>query len=82
MLARAGVTSNKNPVPFDARNPAKWTGLRLGVAAVTTRGFRAVEMVLLGKCIAHLLRAAANGQTDEAVTDATATVARLAHGPT
>ena len=87
VLARAGVTSNKNPVPFDARNPAKWTGLRLGAAAVTTRGFRAAQMARLGKCIADLLHAAANGKTDEAVTDATATVARLApgadaHGPT
>ena len=86
-LARAGVTSNKNPVPFDARNPARWTGLRLGVAAATTRGFGSAEMEILGECIANLLHAAANGQTDEAVPDAAATVAELArradtHGAT
>ena len=58
-LARAGITSNNNPIPFDARNPAQWTGLRLGTAAVTTRGFRTAEMTLLGECIAQLLKAEA-----------------------
>ena len=87
VLARAGVTSNKNPVPFDARNPARWTGLRLGVAAATTRGFGNAEMETVGECIANLLHAAANGSTDEAVRDAAATVAELArradtHGAT
>ena len=57
-LARAGITSNKNPVPFDARSPARWTGLRLGVSAVTTRGFGTAEMKVLGARIADLLRAA------------------------
>ena len=79
-LARAGITSNKNPVPFDARNPARWSGLRLGVAAVTTRGFRTGELKQLGECIAKLLRAAVDGTTDEAVADATATVTELARG--
>ena len=58
-LAKAGITSNNNPIPFDARNPAQWTGLRLGTAAVTTRGFRTAEMTLLGECIAQLLKAEA-----------------------
>ena len=49
---------NKNPVPFDARSPARWTGLRLGVSAVTTRGFGTAEMKVLGARIADLLRAA------------------------
>ena len=43
-LAQAGITSNKNPVPFDARSPSTWTGLRLGVSAATTRGFGIAEM--------------------------------------
>ena len=58
-LAKAGITSNNNPIPFDARNPAQWTGLRLGAAAVTTRGFRTAEMTLLAECIAQLLKAEA-----------------------
>ena len=64
-LARAGITSNNNPIPFDARNPAQWTGLRLGTAAVTTRGFRTAEMTLLGECIAQLLKAEAVGALDQ-----------------
>ena len=37
-LAAAGITSNRNPVPFDSPRPAQWSGLRLGVAVATTRG--------------------------------------------
>ena len=58
-LARAGITSNSNPVPFDARRPPEWTGLRLGVAAATTRGLGAAGMEELGACIAELLLAEA-----------------------
>ena len=64
-LARAGITSNNNPIPFDARNPAQWTGLRLGTAAVTTRGFGTAEMTLLGECIAQLLKAEAVGALEQ-----------------
>ena len=39
-LARARITSNANPVPFDAARPSKWTGLRLGVAARNHAGAR------------------------------------------
>ena len=48
-LARAGVPSNKNPVAFDSRNPAKRSDLRLGVSAVTTRAFGTAEMEVLGE---------------------------------
>ena len=58
-LARAGITSNANPVPFDDRSPAKWSGLRLGTAAVTTRGLGTTEMTLVAECIAQLLKAEA-----------------------
>ena len=36
ILEASNITSNKNPVPFDQRNPAEWTGLRLGSGAATT----------------------------------------------
>jgi len=58
ILDRANITSNKNPVPFDAANPAKWVGVRLGVAAATTRGFGEEEFQRLGKTIAALLNSA------------------------
>ena len=56
VLERAGITSNKNPIPFDVRSPAKWSGLRLGVAAATTRGFREAEIERVGRLIASLIR--------------------------
>ena len=43
VLERSGITTNKNPIPFDVSNPANWSGLRIGVAAATTRGFREAE---------------------------------------
>ena len=77
-LARAGVTSNRNPVPFDARNPARWTGLRLGVSAVTTRGFGTAEMEVLGDCIARLIHAARSDHIDEVAAEVGARVTRVA----
>lgn len=77
-LARAGITSNRNPVPFDARNPAKWTGLRLGVSAVTTRGLDAPAMTVLGECIADLVHAEARSDPGPALARAGPRIARLA----
>ena len=66
LLEQAGITTNKNPIPFDVRNPAKWSGLRLGVAAATTRGFRETEMERVGQAVASVLRSAAPGDVAEA----------------
>ncbi len=54
-LNGANLTSNKNPIPFDSARPADWKGLRLGVAAATTRGLGESEFNLLGNLIADLL---------------------------
>lgn len=54
MLAKANITSNKNPVPFDSKKPSEWAGLRLGVSAATTRGLGKSEFVELGDIIATL----------------------------
>jgi glycine hydroxymethyltransferase len=54
-LARVNLTSNKNPIPFDSANPSQWMGLRLGVAAATTRGLRPDDFKLLGKIIARAI---------------------------
>ncbi len=77
VLEAANIASNKNPIPFDARKPSQWAGLRLGVAAVTTRGFGTDEMVRVGDLIADLLLAAANGDPADAVRRAAAEVADL-----
>ena len=66
VLERAGITSNKNPIPFDVRNPAKWSGLRLGVSAVTTRGFREPEIERIGRVIASLVTSPDTADLDEA----------------
>ena len=79
-LARAGITSNKNPVPFDARSPSKWTGLRLGVSAATTRGLGPADMEVIGECIADLLHAEARSDPGRALARAGTRIARLAHG--
>ena len=66
VLESAGITSNKNPIPFDVRNPAKWSGLRLGVSAVTTRGFREPEIERIGRVIASLVTSPDTADLDEA----------------
>ncbi|MGI9290574.1 MAG: serine hydroxymethyltransferase [Gammaproteobacteria bacterium] len=62
-LTTINITSNKNPVPFDARKPSDWAGLRLGVAAVTTRGFGETEMRELGDLIADIVENCTEGVT-------------------
>jgi glycine hydroxymethyltransferase len=54
-LERAGITANKNMVPFDPRKPAVTSGIRIGTPAVTTRGMREPEMVEIGDFIARVL---------------------------
>jgi len=76
-LAAANITSNRNPIPFDAPRPSEWVGLRLGVAAATTRGLGEAEMTVLGTCIADLIEAAAADRLDAAVPGAAQEVARL-----
>jgi glycine hydroxymethyltransferase len=55
ILARANITSNKNPIPFDSLKPSEWAGLRLGVGAATTRGLQTEEFKILGNIIAQLI---------------------------
>ena len=77
-LARAGITSNANPIPFDARRPSEWRGLRLGVAAVTSRGLDATDMNDLGSAIANVLIAEARGELDATLRSVEARVEGLA----
>ncbi|MDP3705835.1 MAG: serine hydroxymethyltransferase [Legionellaceae bacterium] len=54
-LSRANITVNKNAVPNDPRSPFVTSGLRLGTPAVTTRGFKAPEIIQLTHWIADVL---------------------------
>jgi glycine hydroxymethyltransferase len=55
-LEAAGITVNKNGVPFDERPPTVTSGLRIGTAALTTRGLREPEMREIGQIIVAGLR--------------------------
>jgi glycine hydroxymethyltransferase len=57
-LDAAGITCNKNPVPFDSARPAQWKGVRFGVSAVTTRGFAVRELEQVAALIDRALRGA------------------------
>lgn len=50
-LDRAGLVVNYNAIPFDPRKPNSPSGIRIGTAAVTTRGFKEEEMVQVGEWI-------------------------------
>ena len=52
MLERIGITANKNTVPNDPQSPFVTSGVRIGVPAVTTRGFKVEDMKTLAKIIA------------------------------
>lgn len=55
-LGMAGITINKNAVPFDTENPFITSGIRIGTAAVTTRGMKEAEMKEIGEYIADVLK--------------------------
>jgi glycine hydroxymethyltransferase len=55
LLDEAGITCNKNAVPFDPQKPAITSGIRLGTAAITTRGLKEAEVEQVGKAIAMTL---------------------------
>jgi glycine hydroxymethyltransferase len=54
-LDRAGITVNKNAIPFDTNSPFVTSGIRIGSAAVTTRGMKEPEMEAIGTLIARVL---------------------------
>jgi glycine hydroxymethyltransferase len=54
-LGEAGITVNKNAIPFDVNPPMKPSGIRIGTPALTTRGMKEVEMRQVGRWIAEAL---------------------------
>ncbi|WP_410290753.1 serine hydroxymethyltransferase [Desulfosarcina sp.] len=55
-LGRAGITVNKNAIPYEARSPHVTSGIRIGTACVTSRGMLTEQMQAIGGLIADVLR--------------------------
>mgnify|MGYP004660664287 CR=1 FL=1 len=66
-LEKANITTNKNTVPFETRSPFKASGVRLGTAAVTSRGMGVEEMKQIAQAISIVL---ANPESEEGIAKA------------
>jgi glycine hydroxymethyltransferase len=55
-LDEAGITTNKNTIPFETRSPFQASGVRLGTPAVTTRGMKEAEMAEIADMISEVLK--------------------------
>jgi glycine hydroxymethyltransferase len=66
-LDRAGITVNKNAIPFDPLPPMKAGGIRLGSPSVTTRGMKEAEMDQIGAWIAAVLSHIGDAATEQRV---------------
>ncbi|HEY4136301.1 MAG TPA: serine hydroxymethyltransferase [Alphaproteobacteria bacterium] len=69
-LERAGITCNKNAIPFDPEKPAITSGVRLGTPAGTTRGFGIAEWKLIGQYIGEVLDGLAANHEDNGKVEA------------
>jgi len=54
-LDEAGITVNKNTIPFETRSPFQASGVRLGTPAVTTRGMKETDMAAIADMISEVL---------------------------
>lgn len=69
-LDRAGITCNKNGIPFDPEKPMVTSGIRLGTPAGTSRGFGTVEFRKVGELITQVLDGLAQNRDDNSAVEA------------
>lgn len=68
-LDQAGITANKNTIPFETRSPFLASGIRIGTPAVTTRGMKEAEMAAIADMISEVLMDTSNGEAARKVRD-------------
>ena len=66
-LDEAGITVNKNTIPFETRSPFQASGIRLGTPACTTRGMKEPEMAAIADMISEVLMDIKNVEAARAV---------------
>ena len=71
-LDEAGITVNKNAIPYDPQPPAVTSGIRLGTPALTTRGMREAEMRTVARLICRTLAGRGEAAVAREVRDAVA----------
>ncbi|WP_349730147.1 serine hydroxymethyltransferase [Peribacillus frigoritolerans] len=71
LLEDAGITVNKNTIPYDPEKPFVTSGIRMGTAALTTRGMKREEMVKIGEVIATVLKSKGNKDVLQKARDTT-----------
>ncbi len=68
-LGKAGITINKNMVPFDDKSPFITSGIRIGTAAITSRGLKVADMSVIAEYIDEALKAHENDAALEAIEE-------------
>jgi glycine hydroxymethyltransferase len=68
-LENAGITTNKNAIPYDTQPPTKTSGIRLGTPAVTTRGMGTAEMEQISDWIAQILQNSGDESLQKRIAD-------------
>ncbi|MCK5515362.1 MAG: serine hydroxymethyltransferase, partial [Desulfobulbaceae bacterium] len=74
LLGQAGITVNKNSIPFETRSPFVTSGIRIGTPAITARGMKADQAEIIANLIAGLLK---NPDSEEKLAGAKGSIAEL-----
>jgi len=74
LLGQAGITVNKNSIPFETRSPFVTSGIRIGTPAITSRGMKAEQVEIIAGLIAGLLK---NPDNEEKMVSTKGSIAEL-----